>query len=175
MKKGKVFGKAQIALVLTVMALGAAIWLNMRYSSKKYLGEATYVSENKSTPAVETAAKAKETDTFTAARTARQKAYDKAADLVRDTLDKTDLTDEQKTDAVKRVSAMAGRIEKENNIETLLKAKGFTEAVAVLDDNAVSIAVRSDGLTTAQTMQIQDIAVSETGIPLGNIKIIAVK
>ena len=174
MKKGKVFGKAQIALVLMVLALGTAVWLNMHYSSKKYLGEASYVSKNVSNSAVQTAAKA-EKDAFAEARDSRQKSYETASELVRDTLDRADLTDEQKTDAVERVSRMAGRIEKENNVETLLKSKGFHDAVAVIGDNSVSVVVRSEGLTTAQTMQIQDIIVAETEIPLGNIKIIAVK
>ncbi len=175
MKKGKVFGKAQLALILMVLALGTAVWLNMHYSSKKYLGEATYVSDNKSASAVQTAAKVKQTDAFSQARTNRQKAYDTAADLVRDTLDKSNLTDAEKADAVKRISAMAGRLEKENNVETLLKAKGFSDAVAVIGENSVSLVVRSEGLTTAQTLQIQDIVVAETQVPLGNIKIIAVK
>ncbi len=174
MKKGKVFGKAQIALVLMVLALGTAVWLNMHYSSKKYLGEASYVSKTTSNNAVQTAAKVQK-DAFSEARDSRQKSYETASELVQDTLGKAELTDEQKTDAVKRVSQMAGRIEKENNVETLLKAKGFADAVAVIGDNSVSIVVRSDGLTTAQTMQIQDIVVAETEIPLGNIKIIAVK
>ena len=54
MKKGKVFGKTQIALAIMVVALGTAIWLNMKYStvststntntSSKYLGQAEYVN-----------------------------------------------------------------------------------------------------------------------------------
>ena len=46
MKKGKVFGKSQIVVAVMLLALGGAIWLNMKYtpSSGKYLGEASYVS-----------------------------------------------------------------------------------------------------------------------------------
>ena len=46
MKKGKVFGKSQIAVTVMVLALAAAVWLNMKYTptSGKYLGEASYVS-----------------------------------------------------------------------------------------------------------------------------------
>ncbi len=174
MKKGKVFGKAQIVVVLMVLALGTAVWLNMHYSSQKYLGEASYVSKTKASKAVETSAKA-EPDSFTQARQSRQKAYDTATDLVRDTLDKAGLTDDEKAQAVEKVGRMASRIEKENNVETLLRAKGFSDAVAVIGDNTVNIVVRSEGLTTAQTMQIQDVVVAQTEVPLGNIKIIAVK
>ena len=63
----------------------------------------------------------------------------------------------------------------EENATLKGKAKGFEKTVAVIGDNNVSVIVKSDGLTTAQTLQIQDIITSETKIPLGNIKIVAVK
>ena len=66
-------------------------------------------------------------------------------------------------------------MESESNIETLLKAKGFEKAVAVISDTGISVVVKADGLTSAQTLQIQDIVTSETNIPLSNIKIVPVK
>ena len=62
-----------------------------------------------------------------------------------------------------------------NNIETLLKAKGFEKAVAVLSDDNASVIVKSEGVTTQQTLQIQDIVTAQTQIPLSNIKIITIK
>ena len=32
MKKGKVFGKSQLAVTVMVVALAAAVWLNMKYT-----------------------------------------------------------------------------------------------------------------------------------------------
>ena len=63
MKKGKVFGKSQIVVAVMLLALGGAIWLNMKYtpSSGKYLGEASYFSGKNSVSAVETSAKAEKT------------------------------------------------------------------------------------------------------------------
>lgn len=179
MKKGKVFGKAQIALVLMAVALGAAVWLNMNFSSKKYLGEATYV-DNTSGSAIQTSASAKNeeektSDRFTQAVKDREKAYEKAKDAVEEMLDTDKLTDADKQSVLTVIRELAERIEKENNIETLLKAKGFEKAVAVIGDNNITVLVSSDGITTAQSMQIQDIIIAETGISLGNIKIVAVK
>ena len=59
-------------------------------------------------------------------------------------------------------------------METLLKAKGFDKALAVIGDSGISIIVKSEGLTSAQTLQIQDIVTSETDISLNNIKIIPI-
>ena len=169
MKKGKVFGKKHIALAVMVMALGAAVWLNMKFSSTKYLGEAKYVSSD--TQAVETSAKV-ETDYFTAAKKEREQALEDATELIEETLKSSTLTDADKKAALNSTKELALRIETEVNIETLLKAKGFKKAVAVLGEKGANIVVESEGLTTAQTLQIQDIVTEETKIPLSNIKIV---
>ncbi len=178
MKKGKVFSKGQAVALLMVVALGGAVWLNMKFSSsKKYLGEAKYVSNNSSSAAVETSASVKTSDTdyFKAAVESRNKALKEAQETVKETLTSENLTDKDKENAVNVTKEMAQHIEQANNIETLLKAKGFSKAVAVISPGGANIVVKSDGLTTAQTLQIQDIVTSESGISLESIKIVTVK
>ena len=176
MKKGKVIGKGHIAVGLMVVALGAAVWLNMRFSSQKYFGEAKYV-DNSSQSAVETSAKAEseKSDYFETAKKEREDTLTKAQEVIKETVGKADLTEEQLDKAMTSVNGLTARLERENNIETLLKGKGFEKAVAVIGDNGINIVVKSDGLTTAQTLQIQDIVTNETDISIGNIKIVAVK
>ena len=179
MKKGKVFGKSQIAVTAMVLALAAAVWLNMKYtpSSGKYLGEASYVSNTSSdVGAVQTSAKAdaKDSDYFTEVKKERETARKKAQELIEETLKNDKLTEEKKS-ALAKAEEIAGRIESEGNIEALLKAKGFEKTVAVISDTGISVVVKSDGLTSAQTLQIQDIVTSETNIQLSNIKIVPIK
>lgn len=175
MKKFKVLTKSHIIVAVMVVALGGAVWLNMRYSSaEKYLGEAKYVSKNNSS-AVQTSAKVQSTDYFKDAITEREKMVKDVTETVTETLKSEKLTEQQKTEAVKKVKEIAARAEKENNIETLLKAKGFKKAVAVISEKGITAVVQSDGLTTAQTVQIQDIITGETDIELKNIKIVTVK
>ena len=185
MKKFKIFTKGQALLVVMVLALGAAVWLNMKFTSKeKYLGEASYVSGSSSSKTVATAAKANQksssdsqgsSDYFTAAKKNRETALKKAQNSVEEMLDSDKLTEADKQQAVKIAGEIAKRIERENNIETLLKAKSFEICVAVMSEDSISVVVSSQGLTTAQTMQIQDIITSQTDIGLSNIKIITSK
>lgn len=176
MKKGKVFGKGQITVAVMLLALGAAIWLNTKYlpSETKYLGEASYVSGGaEEKDAVETAAKADaKSDYFETAKKDREKAREEAAEQIEELLDSKNLSAEDKAAALKKIEAIGDATKKENNIETLLKAKGFEKAVAVIGDSGISVVVKSEGLTSVQTMQIQDIVTGETDIPLNNIKII---
>ena len=175
MKKGKVFGKSQVVAFLMVICLGGAVWLNMKFSSKeKYLGETSYVSKTTS-KAVATSANVTEEDYFTEAKKSREKAFSDAEETVKEALKSDKLTEEDKKTINETVQKIAERLEGANNIETLIKAKGFENAVAVINDKGISIVVKSDGLTTAQTLQIQEIITSETGINLGDIKIVTVK
>lgn len=178
MKKGKVFGKGQAILALMVLALGAAVWLNVKFSSdEKFFGQATYVGSDKSENAVETSAKVKKEDTdyFESAKKERNETLKKSQSTVESLLDTDKLTDDDKQKVMSLIGDLTQRREKETNIEALLKAKGFEKSVAVIGDKGINIVVKSDGLTTAQTLQIQDIVTSESDVPLANIKIVAVK
>ena len=178
MKKGKVFGKGQIAVAVMLLALGAAVWLNAKFlpSDTKYLGEASYVNttEEESGEAVETAAKAEKADYFETAKKEREEARKKAEETVEELLKGDNLSEEDKNNALAQIATLGANIEKESNIESLLKAKGFEKALAIIGDKGISIVVKSEGLTSAQTLQIQDIVTNETSIALANIKIIPV-
>lgn len=180
MKKGKVFGKNHIAAAVMLLALGGAVWLNMKYtpSSGKYLGEASYVSASSSEPeAVETAARAEteESDYFTEVKAEREKNRREQTEEIEETLKSAKLTDDDKKSALAALEKLADRGEQESNIEALLRAKGFEKAVAIIGDAGISVVVKTDGLTSAQTLQIQDTVTAETGISLSDIKIIPIK
>ncbi len=178
MKKGKVFGKGQITVAVMLLALGGAIWLNAKYlpSGTKYLGEASYVSGSaEQEEAIETGAKPqKEEDYFVTAKKDREQARDTAAEAVEELLDNNNLSEADKKNALAKIELLSKNIERENNIETLLKAKGFSEVVAVIGESGISVVVKAEGLTSVQTLQIQDIITNETDIPLNNIKIIPI-
>jgi len=161
-----------------VVALAAAVWLNTKYmpSSTKYLGEASYVSNTeKEDNAVETSAKAEaEEDYFTTAKKEREAARNDACETIEETLKSDNLTEKDKASALAKIEEIGACMEIESNVETLLKAKGFEKALVIISDGGVSVVVSSKGLTSAQTLQIQDIVTSETGTDLNNIKIIPV-
>ncbi len=174
MKKGKVLTKGQITVGVLVLGLAAAIWLNAKYvpTSTKYLGEAAYVNSEVSGEVVETAASA--SDYFATAKKEREKARDEAVETVEELLKSEKLTDEDKKTALTMIENIGKSIKAEADIEALLKAKGFSKAMAVINDKGITIIVKSEGLSTAQTVQIQDIVTNETDIVLSNIKIIPV-
>lgn len=183
MKKGKVFGKQSIVMFLMVVALGAAVWLNMKYSSVNtllddtasgYLGEALFVDANKSEDAVQTAGKVS-SDYLDAAAKERENNRKEQIELLEDTINDAKIGDDVKKSAVDRLAEITKLSEQENAVETVLRAKGFEGAVAIISEKNINVIVRSDGLLSSQTMQIQDAVTTNTDIQLSNIKIITVK
>ncbi|MBR5011995.1 MAG: SpoIIIAH-like family protein, partial [Clostridia bacterium] len=74
-----------------------------------------------------------------------------------------------------KAASIAARETAEQNIEALLKAKGFKKALAIIGDNDINVVVKADSLTAQQTLQIQDIAASQSGYTADKIKILTVK
>ncbi len=177
MKKGK-GGKTQIALAVMVVALAAAVGLNMKYSadqekgtdtSSKYLGQAEYVNAEVNS---EKDDKAEEKDYFVKLRNDRQKAREEALDIIEETLDRTDLKTEEKKNAVDKAAALAAAAEQEAAIETVLKAKGFSSVVAVIGEKDINIII--EGTSDAKKIaQIQDAVLSKTSFTSADIKIIS--
>ena len=79
---------------------------------------------------------------------------------------------EAKAEAAAKISRIAVDIQNETNIETLVKAKGFEDCVAVISDDAVSVIVKADSLQANQAAQILAIVYETTGISPENISII---
>lgn len=186
MKKGKIFGKKQIVLAVMVLALGAAVWLNMKYSatggdllatdtsSKTYLGEATLVNGD-GEDAQQVSGKVEKDDYFTKTRTERNNTRAEALEELEEIVSDVKAKDSVKTAAVEKLSVLAGRMDTEASIEALLKAKGFTDVLAIIGDNDINIVIKKDTLSESETIQIQDVATSQSGLSLDKVKIITVK
>jgi stage III sporulation protein AH len=81
------------------------------------------------------------------------------------------LTDEQKQDAVDSMVEMTVIAEKESAAEILLEAKGFSDVVVSIADDAVDVVVNAVELSDVQRAQIEDIVKRKTGISAENIVI----
>lgn len=77
-----------------------------------------------------------------------------------------------KKEAEQRLLNIASLMEQELKLENLIKAKGFTDAIAFVEDGAINIVIKATEITTAQATKILKIVVDETGESAQNITII---
>lgn len=78
---------------------------------------------------------------------------------------------EGKKDAEKKIANATESADKERNIETMVKAKGFDDCIAYVDEGGVSVTVKGGEIDGSKVAQIKDIVVTETGVSPRNIKI----
>ena len=62
-------------------------------------------------------------------------------------------------------------MESEANIETLVKAKGFADCLAIVSDDSVKVMVKTEGLNEEQAAQIKNIILEETDVLAENVTV----
>ena len=176
--------KRHIALAALVVALGAAVYLNWQYADSgvsvlptaKELGSATYVNADvKATEdEVRSTSQSQSTSYFAKAKTDRQQAQDEAVSLAKEVLTLTESDDEAKREAAEQLSKLEDRFLAQNNIEGVLKAKGFSECVCYLSDEGCSVAVLSTELKDNSPLIIKDAVQSQYEIDFNDITIVEI-
>lgn len=169
----------------------AAVYLNWNYEQQtqagKTLGQSTLVSGQTEDPLL-TGTAAEQTaqstpqengaggDYFASARLNRQQARDSALSLLRDAADREDADETVKTQVNDTIQTMADYTITEAQIENLVTAKGYTDCVAFIGEDAISLAVAAPegGLTQADTARIVDVVQQTASFTTEQIKIIEV-
>lgn len=114
---------------------------------------------------------------FEEARLKREKAHDEAMDTLQKTMKSSSLSAEEKKDCTAQLTAGLEDLHAENEIETLIKAKGFADCLCFLQSGRADLTVMTSGdpLTAAQVAQIRDVVLSKSSVTAQNITVVEVK
>lgn len=175
--------KRNLIIACSLLLIGGAVWLNWSLFSKADTGDdyrptgVTTGSKNPENPdKSDSSGKVDDTDSYFAmAQIDRTRARDEALEVLHQITASAESTDEAKENAYASIAKLSATIEKEANIEALIKSKGFAECVAVLGEDKANIIVSSDGLTDSQIAQVVEIVYDQTGITPENMEIIEKK
>ena len=196
--------KRNAVVAVMAVLVCSAVALNWMYTGQevedasggKLLGEAQLVSgkgaedgkspetqdsDGEQSPAEDTGAPADEdmiytgSDYFASARLTRQQARDNAISLLQEAAEQENADANVANEASQGIQVLASYTLAEAQIENLVTAKGYTDCVAFMGDESVSVVVstKSGDLTAEDVAKITDITMTETGLPAGNIKIMA--
>lgn len=177
---------AIVAGVLVLVCAG--IYLNWLYGSDatdltktldadKVLGEATLVI-NDEQPSQEALANqdAQPASTYFAQmRLSRQTARDEAVELLQETIAYAE-GENTSTSSAKLEGIIADALA-ESQIESLIVAKGYSDCVAYISEDGISVAVPAPeaGLTQADVSLLADIVLAQTDYKLSDIRVIGVE
>ena len=193
----KLWKRNAIAAAIVLFVCGA-VYLNWSYSQDtaagKNLGEAALVGsqndpllekQKEGAAAEEGAAGEEGAQTeegadaesgtyFSTARLNRQQARDNAPSLLQEAAEDEKADQSSVDQANAAIQTMADYTMTEAQIENLITAKGYTDCVAFLGEDSISVVVSAmeNGMTDADAARIGEIVMEQTGLKADQIKII---
>lgn len=169
-KIGKFFtskaGRSTI-VVASMLLIGLAVYLNYRwfYDPASSLGYGENNMEDNYSDSQQTGSNQQtEENYFAAVSLSRGQSRDEAIEVLKLVIENNEATEEARAEAAEKMSRIALDIQNEANIETLVKAKGFEECVAVIGEDSVSVVVSAESLQATEVAQIMSIVYETTGI-----------
>ena len=168
-----------LVFVLAAGAVGNWYWENSEISNKvtpvissqqktKTLGQATYVGAT---------TQPDNSEYFSKAKVSRQSARDEALEKLQKIVDSSENESAAAKSAADKIAVISNSISAENKIETLIKAKGYDNVLAIISTNGkkVQIIVDSNKLSEKSIMQIKTIAMEQSGCTFDGVSIIQPK
>ena len=172
------------AAVLLVVCLG--IYVNWIFTNAEKVGDLTDVLDVQKVMSedglvlnadelVEESVGNTYTDYFAAVRLSRQEARDSAVDLLQEAMAYGSETEAQESSS--QLENIVQTALCEAQIESLIIAKGYTDCVAYMADEGISVAVAAPegGLQQADVAVIADIVISQTGFGMSAIRVVEVQ
>lgn len=123
-------------------------------------------------PVVETAAPVAMSDFFTEYRLERDRVRSERSDLLREVL-RGAKSDDARQKAQDAVLKLVMEKQREAEMENLIKARGFADALVFVRDNTVSAVVKTGALTREEVAQVAEVISRVSGAKLEDITISA--
>ena len=176
------FQKKHIIMAALVLALGTAVYVNWQFTgnnssiTSKELGAASYVNATvkaTSDEVLQTAALSKQqADYFATERTKRQATQDKIIDDANETLNLENVSNDEMSEAQKNVEEILKNFTIQDSIESIVKAKGFSECLCYISDEGVTIIVPDSELNDTSALVIDDAVTSHYEVDYEDISIV---
>ena len=172
-------GKRNIIIISSVLFIGLAIYLNYLFFTNP-LDDIGYGKNNMEDEYGDVGKNngdnqnvgGNEEDYFAATVLSRQRARDEALEVLQAVVASDDALEVTKEQALEDISRIALDIEKEANIESLIRSKGIEQCVAVINGTTASIVVKAEELLRNKLAQIYEIVYEQTGIIPANVNVI---
>jgi len=111
-------------------------------------------------------------DFFVEYRLERERTRGQSVEWLREVINNVNSAGETRQKAQEHLMAISRNMEKEIELENLLRAKGFKDAAVLVNERAVTVIVETDHLSTGESFQITDLVSRGTGVDTQNIIII---
>lgn len=109
------------------------------------------------------------------ARLNREQTRSKNKETLLEVINNKDASTKEKKSAVKSMVKLTENSEIENNIETLLKAKGFSDVIVTINDEQADVVISSNEISDDKRAQIENVIKRKTKLNADDITITPTK
>lgn len=165
--------KRALVIACSVLMIGSAVLLNWKLFAQDDTDAAATEIPGETSENVDGIPETELNDTYFAlAVIERQRARDEAIEVLQGVVDSLDAPDEDKDEALATISQIAEDIRCEANIESLLKASGFENCIAIIENGKASVIVSTnETLMANEIARITEIVYNQSGILPTNLTI----
>lgn len=160
-----------LALLVVIIAIGFLLW-NYDWGNRNARVDRTNAMQVAKPIVAEQVIPVTVPDFFTEYRLERDKIRSERSDLLRDSV-KTAKTDDSRQKAHDTMVKMVLDKQRETEIESLIKARGFSDALVFIKDNSVSAVIKTSSLSREEVVQVADIISRVAGVKAEDITISA--
>ncbi len=114
-------------------------------------------------------------DFFVEYRLERDKARSEQINIYRELINNPNTGDGTKQEAQRKMLELTDKMEREMEIESLIRARGYKDALAYIHDEAVDVIIHTNGLERDDVHKIGDIIIKVTGFNTEDVTIIEKK
>lgn len=111
-------------------------------------------------------------DFYAETRLERDRTRSEQVQLLREIVGDAKSTAEARSDAQRRLLDLSRRVAQETEAESLIRAKGFPDAVVFLQESGAVVVVKDADLRPAEAARIADVTAAATGIAFSEVRII---
>jgi stage III sporulation protein AH len=168
MKRDAIF--RLVALLILVVLLCAYIMVKFPQFYESVFSRGSKTTD----PSLQTLAPAvtNTKDFFIDYRLERERTRSQQADLLRELINNAQADDASRKSAGERWLTMVSTIGTEGEIESLIRAKGFADAVVFMQDKSTVVVVKATEVSQPEAAKIMDIVTRGTGMKLDAISLI---
>lgn len=114
-------------------------------------------------------------DFITKAKLAREQTRAKSKEMLMNMIENDKIGETGKKEAEQKILQLSDDMEMESQIEQLLGAKGFTNAVVSISNGNADVLLNQEKLSDVEKAQVEDIVMRKTGLDMDKIVISTIK
>lgn len=112
---------------------------------------------------------------FVEYRLERERARGRTVEWIREIIDNPNSSEEVLKKAQERLLLLDYNLNKEIELENLIRASGYDDAAVLVEENSVTVVVRAESLTPEEMTRISEMVSRGTGVAAQNIVVVAKK